>query len=216
MENGFTKLDIQKEWKSISEEAYKRADRTHDQFGKELVLIGAGFTALTALMVNVKPDLTGICIATAFPFLAATTAHYKNSNEEHFYKAFASHALDMRDKEIANNEILKLPRIDHEIINFKRSGLYKAPSNSQLFVQFRSAIIGVAAGTAMAIVVGFSRDGYNINILGPFRKEGDATQEMVDKPAEKTAPYLLVPQNGGALGTPERYPRIQEQHMSHP
>jgi hypothetical protein len=176
MGSELTKLDIQKEWKSISEEAYRRAEKTHDQFNRDLVMVGAGFTALTALMVNVKPDLTGIVIATAFPILGAITAHFRNLNEEHLYKAFAAHALDMRDREIGDDEVLKLPRIDHGIKEYKKSGQYAPPTNLTILKHYRSAVIGATAGTAMAIVVGFSREGYDV--FGNFRKEEDVTSQV--------------------------------------
>ncbi len=159
MGNESTKSDIQKKWESISEEAYKRAEKTHDQFAKDLVLVGAGFTALTALMVNVKPDLVGVVIATTFPILGAITSHIRNHNKEHFYEAFASHALDMRDREFGEGEVVKFPRIDHAIEEFRRSGKYTPPTNLSIVRQYRSAVIGAAAGTAMIIAAGFSREG---------------------------------------------------------
>ncbi len=192
MENNITKSDLQKEWKDISGEAYARAEKTHDQFNKDLVLIGASFTALSALLVYVKPDLTGISIATLFPLTGALAAHIRNYKREHFYKAFASYALDMRDAEIAEGQALKLPRIDHKILKFKQSEIYSSPSTLTCLSHFRSAIIGVAAGTAMTIVGGFSEKGFDLSKY--FRKEdGEATQEKVERGAVAGLPQKLPP-----------------------
>lgn len=153
------------------------------------MFVGAGFTALTALMVNVKPDLTGIVIATAFPILGAITAHFRNLHEEHFYKAFAAHALDMRDQEIANDEVLKLPRIDHAIKEYRQSGQYTPPTNLTIMKHYRSAVIGATAGTAMAIVTAFSKEGYDV--LGNFRKEEDTTSQVS---SEQEIEDIVTPQ----------------------
>lgn len=178
MGNNVTKIDLRDEWKDISEQAHSRAKKTHDQFNNDLVLIGGTFTALSALLVYVKPDLIGISIATLFPLTGALVAHIRNYKEEHFYKAFATHALDMRDRDVPDDELLKLPRIDHEIISFRQSPDYKAPSTLSCLAHFRTAIIGAAAGTAMTIVGGFSENGYDV--FHTFRKEETETSQASD------------------------------------
>lgn len=143
-------------------------------------------------MVNVKPDLIGITLAISFPILGAITAHFKNFSAEHFYQAFAAHALDMRDSEMADGDVIKLPRIDRAMQEYKRSGEYMAATNLSIVRHYRSAVIGATAGTAMAIVAGFSSEGYDI--FGTFRKEEDqTTQVSVGEQDEDIALPLLSP-----------------------
>lgn len=187
-----TQDDIKKEWKDISIEAYRRAERTNDQFNKDLVQIGAAFTALSALLVYVKPDLTGIAIATGLPLFGALIAHIKNYKEEHLYKAFASHALDMRDAECVEDTHKKLPRIDQELVLFQNSESYKNPSTLSCLSHFRTAIIGITAGTALTVVGGFSEKGYGV--ISPYRNEDEETSSEENSPPHSSLRPVPRPQ----------------------
>lgn len=134
-----------------------------------------------------KPTLAGIALATAVPFVGALAAHAKSYNKEYFYNAFAAHALDMREKDIEESEILKLPRIDREITKFTQSGTYKAPSNLSLVMHFRTAIIAATTGSAMAIVGSLSEKGYDV--LGLFRKE----EKEISQASGEPKPLAKIP-----------------------
>lgn len=91
-----------------------------------------------------------------------------------------------------NDTAITMPRIDHAIQVYKRSGEYTPPRSFNILRYYRSAVIGATAGTAMVISAGFSKEGYHV--LGYFRKEEDAvtSQVSVEQNTEETVLPLMT------------------------
>lgn len=175
--DGITNKDIASEWKDISVEAFRRAEKTDDIFRNKLILVGAATTAISGILLFAKPDLIGLAISTITPLLGTTLAHISAYKEEHFYRAFAKHALDERRNHLKseNQAHGDFPRIDEEEFIFRNSVSYNAPSTLSSLNDFRMAVIGMTAGTALTVVGCFSEGG--LNLLNNGRNEDYETNQ---------------------------------------
>ena len=164
MGNEITNTTVADEWKDISVEAFRRSEKTEDTFRNKLILVGAATTAISGVLLYVKPDLIGLALSASTPLLGTILAHVSTYKEEHFYRAFAKHSLDKRRDVLLNDtqSYNDLPRIDEEEMLFRSSDDYKAPSTVTCLNHFRTAVIGMAAGTALTVVGCFSEGGLNL------------------------------------------------------